>query len=547
MGRAAVMAYKKEHLRSGCIFHFVCIILSIGLSEAVAVENGSNFYTAAVFEHVRYDDVVKGLTPQFAIKKNLDSYNTATKTAARQGADIIVFPEWGLYHHDSRNQSTILLFAEDVPDPTKEVWNPCEDQAIFKGRPVLQRLSCMARDNALYLVANIVDIKKCFPQESCKTSDCSQDNRQCPPDGQKFFNTNVVFNRKGTLVSRYYKSHLYFEPNFSTPLYPKPAYFKTDFGLFTTFICFDMSFREAVDAVERNDVINVAYPTFWYDHFPLMVAIQYQQAWAMTNKVNLLAANVHRLGTGTIGSGIFSGAKGALVYSFNPDTENKLLISRVPIGRDFPPKFKSEAKIFRIREEDVKDITDEDQDSKVPEQCSRKILGLPEDINRDYRCGELGTKDYVSKKLVNPTGSIQVCQNEACCSLSYRADSMDEDFYLGMHTGIAWVYDTYGFCVEVCLLIRCDGDDTNEMCNTYPLTSDTKFHSLQLSGNFTTKYVYPSLLKSRLRLASTEEWRFSNHNGEAQITYNAKSLSGEPLLAAGLYGRCYDKDPPPRS
>lgn len=541
------MAFQKQHLWQGCVFHFVYFILMVEQLEVVAVENGKNFYTAAVFEHVRYDDVVEGLPPEIAIKKNLDMYDIATKTAAQQGADIIVFPEWGLYRHDKANRSTLLPFAEDVPDPTKEVWNPCEDQDIFGDRPVLQRLSCMARDNALFLVVNMVDIKKCFPQGICETSDCSQTRQECGSDGNKFYNTNAIFNRNGTLVSRYYKRHLYFEPDFSTPLYEKPAYFETDFGMFTTFICFDMSFRESVEAVQRKDVTNVAYPTFWYDHFPVAFAIQYQQAWAMTNNVNFLAANVHRVGTGTIGSGIYSGAKGALVYTFNPDGENKLLVSRVPIGRDFPPDFKTEAKIFRIREEDVKDITNDDQDSKVPEQCLIKILGPPENLNKDYRCSEMSTKDYVFKKVEDPEGSMQVCHDGACCSLSYSADSMDEDFYLGLYTGITWVYETYGFCEEMCILIRCGRNDTNEMCNTYPMVSETKFRSLKLSRSFSTPYVYPSLVKSRIRLASTQEWEFSNNNGEAQITYNAKVESGEPLLTAALYGRCYDKDPPPRS
>ena len=60
--------------------------------------------------------------------------------------------------------------------------------------PVQQRLSCLAKDNSIYIVANIGDKK------SCNASD-----PQCPPDGRYQYNTDVVFDSKGKLVARYHK------------------------------------------------------------------------------------------------------------------------------------------------------------------------------------------------------------------------------------------------------------------------------------------------------------------------------------------------------
>lgn len=50
---------------------------------------------------------------------------------------------------------------------------------------ILQQLSCMARRNNLYLVANMADLQPC-PLSTDPSS-------SCPPDGHWQFNTDVVF------------------------------------------------------------------------------------------------------------------------------------------------------------------------------------------------------------------------------------------------------------------------------------------------------------------------------------------------------------------
>ncbi|GFY64336.1 pantetheinase [Trichonephila inaurata madagascariensis] len=55
-----------------------------------------------------------------------------------------------------------------------------------------------------------------------------------------------------------------------------------------------------------------------------------ENAWSITNKVNVIAADAHDPRTGTVGSGIYSPDKGVLVYTHNPDGRSKLLISNVP-------------------------------------------------------------------------------------------------------------------------------------------------------------------------------------------------------------------------
>ncbi|GIX94632.1 pantetheinase [Caerostris darwini] len=263
---------------------------------------GDNYYRAAVLEPVQFTDVSH--VPKEVIKRNLDIYETAAKTALANEVDIIVYPECGYV-------------------------NPCVQKDKFHNYQILSKLSCLAKENKLYVVANTLDFKKCKTIETCDADgidECPSKESACPEDGGYFYNTNIVFDRKGTLVSRYYKKHLFFEKNMNTPDFPQDATFNTDFGNFTTVICFDLIFKESVEDVEKPAVVNLAYPTYWFDHVPyIFFATPYQQAWAMMNNVNLLAANVHTPGTGTLGSGIYTPSKGALIYTHNPDFRTKLL------------------------------------------------------------------------------------------------------------------------------------------------------------------------------------------------------------------------------
>lgn len=64
----------------------------------------------------------------------------------------------------------------------------------FGFTPVQERLSCLAKENSIYIVANIGDKKP------CNTTD-----PQCPRDGRYQYNTNVVFDSEGRLTARYHK------------------------------------------------------------------------------------------------------------------------------------------------------------------------------------------------------------------------------------------------------------------------------------------------------------------------------------------------------
>ncbi|KAH7931629.1 hypothetical protein HPB52_025528 [Rhipicephalus sanguineus] len=98
-------------------------------------------------------------------------------------ADIIVFPEDGILYR-LKDREEVAKWAEDIPDVGVMA---CGSQ----NTSLLSNLSCMAQNNDIYLVANLIDRKP-----------CNESDHSCPRDKVKYFNTNVAFDRNGTLVAR---------------------------------------------------------------------------------------------------------------------------------------------------------------------------------------------------------------------------------------------------------------------------------------------------------------------------------------------------------
>ena len=61
-----------------------------------------------------------------------------------------------------------------------------------------------------------------------------------------------MFDRTGTLIAKYWKQNLFFEPVFDVPAEPVFTSFQTDFGVsFGTFICFDSLWEESTELLEK--------------------------------------------------------------------------------------------------------------------------------------------------------------------------------------------------------------------------------------------------------------------------------------------------------
>uniref|UniRef100_A0A2K6CGP4 Vanin 2 n=1 Tax=Macaca nemestrina TaxID=9545 RepID=A0A2K6CGP4_MACNE len=167
---------------------FALITLQVGTEDS---------FIAAVYEHAvilpnRTKTPVSQEDALNLMNKNIDILERAIKQAAAQGARIIVTPEDALYGWELTRE-TIFPYLEDIPDPQVN-WIPCQDSHRFGHTPVQARLSCLAKINSIYVLANLGDKKPCNSRHST-----------CPPNGYFQYNTNVVYNPEGKLVARYHK------------------------------------------------------------------------------------------------------------------------------------------------------------------------------------------------------------------------------------------------------------------------------------------------------------------------------------------------------
>lgn len=196
--------------------------------------------------------------------------------------DIVVFPELAI--HESVDQ------AVGVP-PAAAGIVPCRN-ASYADSPIIGGLSCAAQSRHVYVAVNLY------------TNDTAG----------LVYNTNVVFDRSGAVVSVYRKFNVYYERGISsTGAAPDNATFATDFGVrFGHLICFDILFDRPAHALLADGVRDFLFPSLWYSELPALTAVQLQQGWAQAHGVNLLAAGIARRQQGSTGSGIFSGAAGAL-------------------------------------------------------------------------------------------------------------------------------------------------------------------------------------------------------------------------------------------
>ncbi|GFS93263.1 pantetheinase [Nephila pilipes] len=508
---------------SPIMFYAVIFLLeTIGLSLS-SVDGHENYYTAAVYEHSRY--ISKNDSSRFIMETNLGYYRRAAEIASSKGADVIVYPEYGIFS-PSYERAALKDYLEYIPDPKKERANPCEQREAYSQRLILRTLSCIAKNNSLYVVANVGDLQNC------------EGDPDCPSDGVFHLNTNVVFDREGTLTFKYHKERLFYEFGMDLPRGQQNYTFDTDFGTFATFICFDIDFERMSEVARRPGVDGVMFSTMFVDQGPQMTSVQFWESWALGNNATILASNIQIPGYAAIGSGIFHGEQGALSYTFNPDGISKLVVARVPkTGFDPVPP---EASITAITEDDSWEWKGDGID--VPTVCSRSILGDFTNMYLDYRCMEENMTHYSFVKLTEPKAHLEVCSNGVCCSLNYETNGLSDSYYLGVFNGTYRHFERYSWCEEDCVLARCD-DSEEKPCATFPTKTETVFRHVQLKGNFTSKVVLPSITQSGLRLVPRTEWRHHQHS-EWKRDIHFDNERGRKLLVVGMKGRCYDKDPP---
>lgn len=367
--------------------------------------------------------------------------------------DIIVFPE-----------ATLSSVTHSLPDPESKIV-PCDDET---SSDVIREISCAARSTKKYILINVLERSECS-EESIK----SNDTKLCSSKGYNQYNSNVVFDRSGTIISRYRKFNLFGELNTDITLIPDISIFETDFGVtFGHFICFDLLFDEPTRILLEKNVTNILYPSLWFSEIPFLTAVQIQLYWSFRYNVNLLAAGGNTPSIGSTGSGIYNGKNGQLVGGMNFEDTTKLYVARVPKIHGYEGSIHLGHSAM-IGNSELKNVS------------QLKLL-------RDYL-------NHYNSKLLDFNKNIlseEICYYDMCCTAkinwTHKSVLQTQDFYryrFGIFNGVRSFSGFATGGVIACALYACT-DETVENCGV--LFEDTRevvhdavtFNSIEIECNF---------------------------------------------------------------
>ncbi|XP_067659156.1 pantetheinase-like [Haliotis asinina] len=494
-------------------------------------------YRAAVYEHavhIPWSCLLVPVSRREAVRqmmKNIQVYKTQAATAAKQGADIIVFPEDGIYGMIF-GRNTIKPFLEEIPDPRINEWNPCVTAGSNIDVAIQRELSCIARDNAMYVVANMGDRKPCN----------HSNDPMCPKDGQYQYNTDVTFNPEGVLVARYHKRHLFKENQFDTPPL-ELATFETPFGKFGLITCFDILFYDpSVELIKNEGVRNIIFPTAWMDRLPYLAAVEFHSAFAKGLGVNVLGANIHFPVYKFHGSGIYT-PNGSVTYYYNDGvfSGGKLLVADVEsIETDLQdPLEYLQRKTEKMRVIKMKQSKKETSEGRFSSLVSQERLADTTDMLLDRfkasRLSSLPRENYTFVALEHSVGNQSACRDEVCCTVVYSREniSVHEDlFVLAVFNGL-----DDGRFTQICSVLMCPGNDLSN-CGEPVTQSNSLFNFMEISGKLSTSYIFPEVLVSDggyIGLVQGE-WTFTDK------VLRGRNGFSKPLITASLFGRLYSRD-----
>ncbi|XP_023302143.2 vanin-like protein 1 [Lucilia cuprina] len=448
------------------------------------------------------------------VKDNLKRMKNIIESEQTKDLDILVFPEFVL------NNLDMMTF---VPDPKDNIV-PCE---LPNYDWFLTELSCAVRSRKLYVVINIVEKFECLASEE-----------HCDDDGLKKYNTNIVFDRQGRVISRYRKTHLYRYEWYKESVLPQAelATFTTDFGVtFGHFICFDMLFYEpAMVLIRQLNITDIVYPTYWFSELPFLTAVQLQEGWAFANNVNLLAADGSYPAGQNTGSGIFAGRLGRLTAVINEVPTTQLLTAKVPKRQNLsnyqlPPVVKP---LFE------------------PKLESNRYTKL--DLLRDYNVDIFNTSLLEeSFTQVNET----LCHHNFCCSFNVQrvkiADSIKHSSYryrLAAYQGSQTTFQRIDSSNQsVCALIACTGSELYTCGHIFPesvlVGNKYYFSTINITGNFiksNRRLIMPSTVNSVMLPLTVDsfEWKELDSNSSTNIQMNLQGPQ-QDLLTFGIWANYY--------
>lgn len=417
----------------------------------------------------------------------------------------MVFGEGSLYGYYIRVRHVMKHYLEPIPDPTLVMWNPCNEPMRFPQDQIQVELSCMAKRNKMYVVANMGDIQL-----------CELGDPQCPPEGWYQYNTNVAYDKKGNFIARYHKQNRYIEPQFNAPVHPEYVYFDTEFGRFGLVVCNDIMFYDPIiELIREHNVTDIVFPAAWPSQLPLYTSIGMVSSFAVGYTVNVLFAGIrepHNPSSFLTGSGLYSPA-GVIKYVYEKNTPSGILvIADVPINKKATLKLPCDVNALKFGHPNM------------------KALAKPEFKSEMYR-------DWFNFVVVKGTqGTVTVCQKGFCCYLDYKKSLTYEMYAFGVFNGL---HKAYGpIYQQICILMKCQNNNPLS-CGKHVLSANSHFSHFHIKGSFSSPFIQPQIILSGQGLQLELPPVGSFHYDSTGLTGSAIT---KPLIHAALMGRVFRKD-----
>jgi len=215
-------------------------------------------------------------------RENLDKILLKTRSAASNGADLIVFPECALTGYVFASREEAIPFMETIPGPSTD------------------RLIACCKELSVHVVVGLLEI-----------------------DAGRCFNVAVLMGPQG-LVGKYRKNHLPFLgiDRFVDPGDEPFQVYKTPVGNIGIHICYDCNFPESARVLTLLGADILTLPTNWPEGRG-KVAQYVINTRAYENKVHLVAVNRvgRERGVGFIGSSKIIDAWGDTLAEAGSDNE----------------------------------------------------------------------------------------------------------------------------------------------------------------------------------------------------------------------------------
>ncbi|XP_037931637.1 vanin-like protein 1 [Teleopsis dalmanni] len=459
------------------------------------------------------------------IEENLNSYISIVSSDAAVSTDIIIFPESTLNSDDE---------AIFIPDPSLEANALCDLLQPNIYHTLLVQLSCAAKKYQKYLLINLTE------KENCTT--VPEDTRPCSSNGINIFNTNVVFDRSGVIISRYRKVHLYGEKK-NTTFIPEYGVFDTDFGVrFGHFICFDILFYSpAQELVDKYDVTDFIFSTMWFSQLPFLTAVQIQSAWSYGNNVNLLAAGASYPPVGTTGTGIYAGRQGALVAKMSTGFGERTLYVANITKKDFSRRLHKRETVPKLLNNPVNNNRLNQNDIFL----KRDYLDAYESVILDL------SQDIYANRIL--------CYNETfCCNfdlswkkLNSTANSTYYTYRLGVFDGLRNPVAAELNNMKNCALFSCIGEDIADCGKIFPADVENiepqyAFERIVIEAKFPTSeklLIMPNSLKEDLLPVPVNNFVW-NHGSDNELHYIRLMLNTttDNLLTFAAYANYFDEN-----